>query len=415
MRPRAALLTRRAGLALLGLAAGLGTLAGCESTNTPPPQYYGGAPIATRSVVLQEPPPLPPAVLKSDPPPRVRSGAYRLRPGSLIEVVVAQSSALSGKVRIGTDGQIYLPFLGRLAAAGRTPASLARELEGVLQKRGYVRDPQVNVALVESSEKVYLLGRVNKPGVYDLPVGRRLRFSQAIAVAGGLYSGPGPRPDPSSIRLIREVEGQRKTYRLSWVEISVSGRLELDVELQPGDVIWVPEQQNLFVFGSVLRPGGFPLQEGSRLGVEEVLALAGGFNNNASRERVLLVRRQRDGVRTYRLPSDPVRRARVELTSGDTIVVPARGLRRVFVLGAVGKQGGIPLDEDDLTVTKALALAGGLNRIAAGNSVQLIRRGPDGKKRVYPVPVGQIIEDGQIEKDPILEPGDIIWVPESFL
>ena len=180
-------------------------------------------------------------------------------------------------------------------------------------------------------------------------------------------------------------------------------------------MIWVPEQQNLFVFGSVLRPGGFPLQEGSRLGVEEVLALAGGFNNNASRERVLLVRRQRDGVRTYRLPSDPVRRARVELTSGDTIVVPARGLRRVFVLGAVGKQGGIPLDEDDLTVTKALALAGGLNRIAAGNSVQLIRRGPDGKKRVYPVPVGQIIEDGQIEKDPILEPGDIIWVPESFL
>lgn len=390
-------------------------LASCASTDVPPPQYLGGAPVATRTAVLAEPPPLPPAVLKSDPPPSSPSGAYRLRPGSQIQVHVAQSTALSGKVRIGTDGQIYLPFLGRLVAAGLTPTGLARELERVLDKRGYVRDPQVNVALVESSEKVYLLGRVNKPGVYDLPVGRRLRFSQAIAVAGGLYSGPGARPDPSAIRLIREVDGKRQTYRLSFVEISVGGRLDLDVELQPGDVIWIPQQQNLFVFGSVLRPGGFPLQEGNRLGVEEVLALAGGFNNNASRERVLLVRRQQGGVRTYRLPSDPVRRARVELTAGDTIVVPARGLRRVFVLGAVGKQGGIPLDEDDLTVTKALALAGGLNRIAAGNSVQLIRRGPDGKKRVYPVPVGQIIEDGQIEKDPILEPGDIIWVPESFL
>lgn len=398
-----------AGVGLLALAAG------CESPNTPPPQYYGGAPIATRSVALAEPPPLPPASVRSIPPPQIESSDYRLRPGSLIEVVVAQSKALSSTVRLGTDGQIYLPFVGRLSAAGRTPASFARELEKVLAERGYVRDPQVDVAIVESSEKVYLLGRVNKPGVYNLPVGRRLRFSQAIAVAGGLYAGDGPRPDPSAIRLIREVDGERRTYRLSFVEITVNGRLELDVELQPGDVIWVPEQQNLFVFGSVQRPGGFPLQEGNRLGVEEVLALAGGFNNNASRERVLLVRRERGGVRTYRLPSDPVRRARVELTAGDTIVVPSRGLRRVFVLGAVGEQGGIPLDEDDLTVTKALALAGGLNRIAAGNSVQLIRRGADGKKRVYPVPVAQIIEDGQIEKDPILEPGDIIWVPESFL
>lgn len=408
---------RRLALASLPLACfALACLSpGCESTDSPGYEHLGGAPIATRSIALKEPPPLPPPVTRSDPPPPVRTQSLRLRPGSLINVRVAQSSALSGQSRIGSDGQIYVPFVGRVPAAGRTPKELGRDLETILDKRGYVRAPQVDVSLVESSEKVYLLGRVNQPGAYSLPVGRRLRLSHAIAMSGGLYSGPGPPPDPSSIRLIRETDGKRKTYRLSFVEITVNGRLDLDVELVPGDVIWVPQQQNLFVFGSVLRPGGFPLREGSRLGVEEVLALAGGFDKNASRERVLLVRRLRTGVRTYRLPSDPVRRARVELTAGDTIVVPARGLRRVFVLGAVGKQGGIPLDEDDLTVTKALALAGGLNRIAADNSVKLIRRGPDGKKRIYPVPVGRIIEEGLIEKDPVLEPGDIIFVPESFL
>lgn len=401
----------------LSLAVFLGLVVlGCESNESPGYEHLGGAPVATRSVVLEEPPELPPAILRSDPPPPLGVSGSRLRPGAEIEVVVAQSSALSGTVRIGTDGQIYLPFLGRLEAAGRTPDALARELEGILSTRGYVRDPQVNVSIVAGSERVYLLGRVNHPGAFDLPVGRPLRLSQAIAIAGGLASGgSGPPSDPSSIRLIREVNGKRQTYRLSFVEISVGGRLDLDVELTGGDVIWVPAQQDLYVFGSVNRPGGFPLQEGRRLGVEEVLALAGGFSTGGRHDRILLVRRGEDGVKTYRLPRDPVRRASVELTAGDTVVVPARGLRRVFVLGAVGKQGGIALDEDDLTVTKALALAGGLNRIAAGNSVQLIRRGPDGKKRVYPVPVGKIIEDGEIEKDPVLQPGDIIWVPESFL
>lgn len=388
---------------------------GCEAT----PQDYeisrGNAPISTRTASLEEPPPLPPVDLPSSPPPPSRIKGRHLNPGGELRIQVAQSPALSVTTRIGDDGKIYVPFLGRLPAAGQTPRELGTSIERELSKRGYLREPQVDVTLVEGSEKVYLLGRVNKPGAYDVPSGRRLRLSQAIAIAGGLYSGPGPGPDPSAIRLIRGVDEDRRSYRISFLEITVNGRLELDVELESGDVVWVPEQQNLFVFGSVVRPGGFPLREGSRLGVEEVLALAGGFTTTASRERVLLVRRQSSGVRTYRLPTDPIRRASVELAAGDTIVVPARGLRRVFVLGAVGQQGGIPLDETDLTVTKALALAGGLNRIAAGNSVQLIRRGPDGKKRVYPVPVAKIIEEGLIDQDPVLEPGDIIWVPESFL
>ena len=144
-----------------------------------------------------------------------------------------------------------------------------------------------------------------------------------------------------------------------------------------------------------------------------MLALAGGFGEKADQDGLLLVRRNQTGIATYQIPSEPIQRSEILLTSGDTLIVPARGLRRVFVLGAVRSQGGIPLDEPDLTVSKALALAGGLNRIAAGNSVLLIRRGPDGKKHTYPVRVADVVR-GEPELDPVLEPGDIIFVPEGF-
>ena len=144
-----------------------------------------------------------------------------------------------------------------------------------------------------------------------------------------------------------------------------------------------------------------------------MLGLAGGFTDNADRDGVLLIRRSARGGVTYRIPNDPRERAAVEVTANDTIIVPARAVSRVFVLGSVANQGGIALDSEGLTVTKALALAGGLSRIAAANSVELIRT-VDGKRKVYPVPVADIIAGGDISLDPVLQPGDLIWVPEGF-
>ena len=391
--------------------------AACQSEQAPPlsrANYERGAPIVTRTATLPYPPPLPPLRMSRELPPPPARDARRLSIGSILQVEVAGVEALSTeKTRVGADGCMFMPFLGRIRAAGRTPLELGRDLERALIERGYLRNAQVNVTLVKEDGQIYVLGQVGHPGAYPLGVGRELRLSQALAMAGGIRATPGIKPDATAIRLVREVSGKRRSYRISFPEITLRGRLEADVELQSGDVIYVPSQQELFVFGSVNQGGGFFLEEGSRLGVDEVLALAGGFAEKADQDGLLLVRRSESGVATYQIPSEPVQRAEILLTAGDTLIVPARGLRRVFVLGSVKSQGGIPLDEPDLTVSKALALAGGLNRIAAGNSVLLIRRGPDGKKHTYPVRVADVVR-GEPELDPLLEPGDIIFVPEGF-
>ena len=99
-------------------------------------------------------------------------------------------------------------------------------------------------------------------------------------------------------------------------------------------------------------------------------------------------------------------------TANDTLIVPSRRLTKVYVLGSVGRQGGIPL-ESGMTVTRAIAQAGGVTRIADANSTQLIRT-EDGKTKVYSVPVADILSDGDLSQDPLLKPGDMIVVPEGF-
>ena len=66
-----------------------------------------------------------------------------------------------------------------------------------------------------------------------------------------------------------------------------------------------------------------------------------------------------------------------------------------------------------MTVTRAIAQAGGPTVFATANSTQLVRT-IGGKTKVYVVPVKDILDDGDLDKDPLLVPGDMIVVPEGF-
>ncbi len=372
-------------------------------------------PSATPGSTLPPPPPLPPPVIQPELPPATTAADERLRRGMVVRVQVVGEPALSlQRAAIGPDGRVFFPFLGRVMAAGLTPNQLGLQLGRDLAERGYLRSPQVDVAVLEKSgHQAFVLGRVGHPGVYDLPFDRPLTLTQLIAMAGGLSTSRSDlEADPSAIRLIRTIDGERRAYRISFFDIMQRGELGKDVPIQDGDVLYVPPKQELFVFGAVRKPGGFPLSDGSRLRIDEVLQLAGGFTDDADSENLLLIRRGAGGAQTYRLPSESLARAEVELTTGDSVIVPARRGNRVFVIGQVDRPGAIPLDQPGLTVIRVLSLAGGQTRIASG-TVNLIRR-VDGEARSFEVPVGAILRSGDLDRDPLVEPGDLIVVPEGF-
>jgi polysaccharide export outer membrane protein len=92
-----------------------------------------------------------------------------IAPFDVLDVSVFQEPDLSLEdVAVDADGMILFPLLGRVRAAGKSPAQLADDLRASLQGR-YIVKPQVTVAVTQSvAQRVTVEGLVNEPGVFDV-------------------------------------------------------------------------------------------------------------------------------------------------------------------------------------------------------------------------------------------------------
>ena len=114
---------------------------------------------------------------------------YRIGPEDLVAITVFEAADLNLSVRVTASGEISLPLLGSIHAAGLTP----RELELVLQellRRTYVKDPHLNVLVSETqSHPVSVMGAVKKPGVFQIRGTKTLL--EILSMAEGLAEDAG--------------------------------------------------------------------------------------------------------------------------------------------------------------------------------------------------------------------------------
>jgi polysaccharide export outer membrane protein len=100
----------------------------------------------------------------------------------------------------------------------------------------------------------------------------------------------------------------------------------------------------------------------------------------------------------------------------DSIGTKSRG--KVYLTGQVRNQGGMDIQPDEvLTVSKAILKAGGLADFANKRKVRLIRKKPGDPNATTTtiLDLAEILDKGHIEKDVVLEPGDLIVVPERLI
>ncbi|WP_332639699.1 polysaccharide biosynthesis/export family protein [Brevundimonas sp.] len=130
--------------------------------------------------------------------------SYRIGATDLLKITVFQVPDLSfEELRVDASGQIEMPLIGSLVAAGRTPSELAQEISQRLQVR-YLQDPRVSVTVSEAaSQKITIDGAVSKPGVYVMR--GRTTLLQAIAMA----EGPSMVADLESVAVFRSVDSRR--------------------------------------------------------------------------------------------------------------------------------------------------------------------------------------------------------------
>ncbi|MGH6956287.1 MAG: polysaccharide biosynthesis/export family protein [Caulobacteraceae bacterium] len=159
-------------------------------------------------------------------------GDYVIGPQDKLRIRVFEVKDLSSDVeQVDADGQIELPLIGKITAAGKT----ADQLEDVIAQRlgeRYLQNPQVSVAVVESaSQKVTVEGEVKASGVFQMK--GRTTLMQAIAMAGGV----GPNADMHKVAVIRTVGGVRKAAICDYAAIR-DGKAP-DPEIEGDDVVVV--------------------------------------------------------------------------------------------------------------------------------------------------------------------------------
>src|SRR5690606_12548918 len=166
---------------------------------------------------------------------RADADAYRINPVDVLEVFVWNETDLSREVLVRPDGFLSMPLAGRIAAGGRTIAEIETTLATTLAK--YLKDkPTVTVSLRQGNGfRIYVLGKVNRPGEY--PLARPIDVMQALALAGGLNAFAA---ENDIMILHRNAEGTQKSTRFRYSDVKGGESLETNTLLQSGDVVVVP-------------------------------------------------------------------------------------------------------------------------------------------------------------------------------
>jgi polysaccharide export outer membrane protein len=166
--------------------------------------------------------------------------------------------------------------------------------------------------------------------------------------------------------------------------------------------------QGASVLGEVGKPGVYPVLGQQRL--LDLISSAGGFTDKAGRTITVTHRNQPDKPVTLSLGRNVADNpdSNIDVFPGDTVVV--RKADVVYVVGDVGRPSGFLMDVENLTVLKAIALAGGTNRTAKLNATTIIRKGPNGITET-PVQLKKILQAKA--QDIPMRPDDILFVPTS--
>jgi polysaccharide export outer membrane protein len=247
-------------------------------------------------------------------------------PGDTISVTVVGRDDLFCKVRVPRGGDVILPGAGIVHVTGQTVKQLSSSIAALLEERERLLAPRVLVSVASYAVgNAFVYGAVNSPRAVELPDESSITLTQALASCGGFAPGAGR----STVRITRRSPDGGTTLReVDAMAIAEGVALDEDIELEPGDVVFVPSREPVYVLGEVKKQGPH--------------------------------------------------------------LVPA---------------------EYPLTASRAIAMSEGFTPYARGTRVRVTRRSPDGVK-TFVLNVADVIADGNLEKDMVLEPGDIVYVPE---
>jgi len=166
-----------------------------------------------------------------------RHPLYRLHKSDVVEIRFTFSPEFDQTVTVQPDGFVALKAVGDLFAEGSTISELRDSVRSAYATT--LREPEVSVILKDFERPFFLAGgQVGHPGKYELR--SPISVAEAVAIAGGFTE----QSKHSQVVLFRKVtDGIVEAHVLNVKAMLASRNLEEDIELKPGDMLFVPQNR----------------------------------------------------------------------------------------------------------------------------------------------------------------------------
>jgi len=299
--------------------------------------------------------------------PRRPLDGYILGAGDVIQVEVFRIPEYSGEYEVLVDGQLSLPMAGQVLVEGLTLEQASNIISRAYAER--LRRPIINLVLVEPRPlRIGIAGEVSNPGSYVIErAGTQFpSLASALENAGGVTQSA----DLRQVQITREMGGGRQAVLVAdlW-QFLQTGDLRHNLGLRDGDTVFVPTQE-------VFNPN------------ESLQLAAASFAADESR------------------PLNVVVVGEVFRPGPYTVTGTAR-------TGEAGVPGGTGAPAIPPTVTRAIQVAGGIKPDANIREVQVYRRTRDGQERRIDINLWNLLAEGQITEDIVLQEGDTVFIPTA--
>jgi polysaccharide export outer membrane protein len=213
-----------------------------------------------------------------------------LGPGDMVRVNVFRNPDLLTEARVTDHGTIAFPLIGEVKVAGLTPQQVGARIAEALSKGRYLVNPEVQVSISQvNSRQVSVLGNVAKPGRYPIDSVNK-RVTDFIAAAGGMAAA-----GSDTVTVVQVRDGKEVKTDVDLAQMFRTGGLERNMELAPGDTIFVHRAPMIYVYGEVNKAGAYRLEP--HMTVMQAIALGGGINARGTERGLKIHRRDGNGIK----------------------------------------------------------------------------------------------------------------------
>lgn len=340
--------------------------------------------------------------------------SYVLGPGDMIYIDIYGQSEQYYEATVNPDGFVLLDNIGPINVSGKT----IEEATGIIRNRVAnfytgLRGSNPNTFLQVTlgnirTIKVHLVGELRLPGTFTL--------SAFSSVFNALYAAGGP-SENGTFRNIKVMRNGKQVAAIDVYEFLVNGKANLDFQLQDQDVVLVePFLARVQVKGEVKRPKIFEIKDGETF--EDVLKFAGGFTDEAYKDRIAVSRISGKERAVSDIFSNQL--SMFIAKGGDEYEVGrilARYQNRVQIKGAVFREGNFALQEG-MTLKQLISLADGLRGDAFIGRASILRTFDDLSTEVLTVDLQGVMAgtapDIQLKREDVVRISSVYDLQDEF-